>query len=146
MIPVPSAAPHETCAQEPSPALFFSGHSPEPQCLFCSEGCKTEHSDQGEASSGLSTGRLSPLFPAGYTISDTSQDAIGLLGHLSTLLARVQLTISQHPQVLFFCTAFQPFNPKPVVLPRGVLIKVQDLLHVLVESHTAGLSTLIQPV
>ena len=28
--------------------------------------------------------------PAGYTISGTSQDAIGLLGHLGTLLAHVQ--------------------------------------------------------
>ena len=30
--------------------------------------------------------------PAGYTISSTSQDAIGHFGHLGTLLAHVQLT------------------------------------------------------
>ncbi|KAK4810193.1 hypothetical protein QYF61_010966 [Mycteria americana] len=29
--------------------------------------------------------------PAGHTISDTSQDAIGLLGHLGTLLAHIQV-------------------------------------------------------
>ncbi|KAK4832354.1 hypothetical protein QYF61_021953, partial [Mycteria americana] len=36
--------------------------------------------------------------PAGHTISDTSQDAIGLLGHLGTLLALIQTTVDQHPQ------------------------------------------------
>ncbi|KAK4826361.1 LOW QUALITY PROTEIN: hypothetical protein QYF61_007955, partial [Mycteria americana] len=39
--------------------------------------------------------------PAGHTISDTSQDAIGLLGHLGTLLVHMQLAVDQHPQVLF---------------------------------------------
>ncbi|KAK4832279.1 hypothetical protein QYF61_021678 [Mycteria americana] len=33
--------------------------------------------------------------PAGHTISDTSQDAIGLLGHLGTLLAHSQLAVDQ---------------------------------------------------
>ncbi|KAK4824730.1 hypothetical protein QYF61_018118, partial [Mycteria americana] len=36
--------------------------------------------------------------PAGHTISDTSQDAIGLLGHLGTLLAHIQPAIDQHSQ------------------------------------------------
>ncbi|KAK4827747.1 hypothetical protein QYF61_021218 [Mycteria americana] len=36
--------------------------------------------------------------PAGHAISDTSQDASGLLGHLSTLPARIQPAINQHPQ------------------------------------------------
>ncbi|KAK4807165.1 hypothetical protein QYF61_024285 [Mycteria americana] len=35
--------------------------------------------------------------PAGHTISDTSQDAIGLLGHLGTLPAHVQPAVNQHP-------------------------------------------------
>ena len=39
--------------------------------------------------------------PAGHTIPDTSQDAAGLLGHLGTLLAHVQLTVDQHPKALF---------------------------------------------
>ncbi|KAK4811089.1 hypothetical protein QYF61_016375 [Mycteria americana] len=38
--------------------------------------------------------------PAGHTISDTSQDAIGLLGHLGTLLAHIQPAVNQHPQSL----------------------------------------------
>ncbi|KFV96385.1 Transient receptor potential cation channel subfamily M member 1, partial [Fulmarus glacialis] len=46
--PVPSAAPHKTCAPDPSPAsLPFSGHAPAPQCPSCSEGPKTEHSIRG---------------------------------------------------------------------------------------------------
>ncbi|GAB0177002.1 solute carrier family 13 member 4 [Grus japonensis] len=37
--------------------------------------------------------------PAGHTMSDTSQDAVGFLGHLGTLLAHVQPAVDQHPQV-----------------------------------------------
>ncbi|KAK4825882.1 hypothetical protein QYF61_003156 [Mycteria americana] len=36
--------------------------------------------------------------PAGHTISDTSQDAIGLLGHLGTLLAHIERAVDQHSQ------------------------------------------------
>ncbi|KAK4826007.1 hypothetical protein QYF61_003780 [Mycteria americana] len=65
--------------------------------------------------------------PAGHTISDTSQDAIGLLGHLGTLLAHIQLAVDQHPQVLLCWTAFQPLFPKPVALHGVVVTQVQDL-------------------
>ncbi|KAK4812304.1 LOW QUALITY PROTEIN: hypothetical protein QYF61_014090, partial [Mycteria americana] len=54
--------------------------------------------------------------PAGHTISDTSQNAIGFLGHLGTLLAHIQPAVNQHPQVLFCLAAFQPLFPKPVAL------------------------------
>ncbi|KAK4815248.1 hypothetical protein QYF61_023695 [Mycteria americana] len=37
--------------------------------------------------------------PAGHTIPDTSQDAIGLLGRLGTLLAHIQLAVDQHSQL-----------------------------------------------
>ncbi|KAK4828177.1 hypothetical protein QYF61_024426, partial [Mycteria americana] len=59
--------------------------------------------------------------PAGHTISDTSQDAIGFLGHLGTLLAHIQVAVNQHPQVLFCQAAFQPLFPKPVAL-HGVAV------------------------
>ncbi|KAK4814467.1 hypothetical protein QYF61_018985 [Mycteria americana] len=59
--------------------------------------------------------------PAGHTISDTSQDAVGLLVHLGTLLAHIQLAIDQHAQVLFCEAAFQPLFPKPVAL-HGVVV------------------------
>ncbi|KAK4810855.1 hypothetical protein QYF61_008827 [Mycteria americana] len=36
--------------------------------------------------------------PAGHAIPDTSQDAIGFLGHLGTLLAHIQPAVNQHPQ------------------------------------------------
>ncbi|KAK4832141.1 LOW QUALITY PROTEIN: hypothetical protein QYF61_020881 [Mycteria americana] len=51
--------------------------------------------------------------PAGHAIFDTSQDAIGFLGHLGTLLAHIQAAANQHPQVLFCLAAFQPLFPKP---------------------------------
>ncbi|KAK4832175.1 LOW QUALITY PROTEIN: hypothetical protein QYF61_020955 [Mycteria americana] len=84
--------------------------------------------------------------PAGHTIPDTSQDAIGLLGHLGTLLAHIQLVVNQHPQVLLCWAAFQPLSPKPVALHGVAVAQVQDLALSLVEPHTTGLSPLIQPV
>ncbi|KAK4810059.1 hypothetical protein QYF61_007223 [Mycteria americana] len=86
------------------------------------------------------------LSPAGHAISDTSQDAIGFLGHLGTLLAHVQLADNQHPQVLFHPAAFQPLFPRPVVLHGVVVTQVQDPTLGLVEPHTIDLSPSIQPV
>ncbi|KAK4824258.1 LOW QUALITY PROTEIN: hypothetical protein QYF61_012524 [Mycteria americana] len=83
--------------------------------------------------------------PAGHTISDTSQDAIGLLGHLGTLPAHIQPAIGQHPQVLFHQAAFQPPFPKPVALHGIVVTQVQDPALSLVEPHAIGLGSLIQP-
>ena len=84
--------------------------------------------------------------PAGHTIPDTSQDAIGLLGHLGTLLAHVQSAVSQHPKILFHWSAFQPLFPKPVALHGVVVTQVQDPAFGLVELHTCGLSPSIQSV
>ncbi|GAB0187963.1 hypothetical protein GRJ2_001261600 [Grus japonensis] len=84
--------------------------------------------------------------PAGHTVSDTSQDALGLLGYLGTLLAHVQLAVNHHPQVLFCWAAFQPLFPNPVALYGVVVTPVQDLALSLVEPHTIGLGPLIQLV
>ncbi|KAK4821557.1 hypothetical protein QYF61_022217 [Mycteria americana] len=84
--------------------------------------------------------------PAGHAIPDTSQDAIGFLGHLGTLLAHIQPAVNQHPQALFRQAAFQPLFPKPVALHGVVVAQVQDLALGLVEPHTIGLSPSIQPV
>ncbi|KAK4828781.1 hypothetical protein QYF61_000806 [Mycteria americana] len=84
--------------------------------------------------------------PAGHTISDTSQDAIGFLGHLGTLLAHIQVAVNQHPQVLFCQAAFQPLFPKPVALHGVVVAQVQDLALGLVKPHTIDLGPSIQPV
>ncbi|KAK4809582.1 hypothetical protein QYF61_025025 [Mycteria americana] len=84
--------------------------------------------------------------PAGHSIFDTSQDAIGFLGHLGTLLAHIQVAVNQHPQVLLCWVAFQPLLPKSVVLHGVVVAQVQDLARGLVESHTIGLGPSIQPV
>ena len=39
--------------------------------------------------------------PAGQAVSDTSQDAVGLVGYLGTLLATFQPSAYQQPPVLF---------------------------------------------
>ncbi|KAK4827577.1 hypothetical protein QYF61_019479 [Mycteria americana] len=84
--------------------------------------------------------------PAGHAIFDTSQDAIGFLGHLGTLLAHIQLAVNQHPQVLLCQAAFQPLFPKPVALHGVAVAQVQDLALGLLKPHTIGLSPSIQPV
>ena len=60
---------------------------------------------------------------AHHTIPDTSQDAIGLLGHLGTLLAHIQMTVHQYTEVPFHQGAFQPLLPKAVGL-SGVVTKM----------------------
>ncbi|KAK4812678.1 LOW QUALITY PROTEIN: hypothetical protein QYF61_012188 [Mycteria americana] len=77
--------------------------------------------------------------PAGHAILDTSQDAIGFLGHLGTLLAHIQVAVNQHPQVLFHQAAFQPLFPKPVALHGVAVAQVQDLALGLVKPHTIDL-------
>jgi len=85
-----------------SPAsLPFFGHAPAPQCPSCSEGSKTKHSNRGVTSPVLSSGDDQFPSPDGHTIPDTSQDAVGLLDHLVTLLAHVQPAVDQQAQILF---------------------------------------------
>ncbi|KAJ7395241.1 hypothetical protein BTVI_157115 [Pitangus sulphuratus] len=84
--------------------------------------------------------------PAGHTITDTRHDAIGLLGHLGTPLAHVQLPVNQYSQVLFHWAALQPLCPQPVALQRVVEAKAHNPALGLVEPHAIGLSPSIQPV
>ncbi|KAK4831475.1 hypothetical protein QYF61_017723 [Mycteria americana] len=84
--------------------------------------------------------------PAGHTIFDTSQDAIGFLGHLGILLAHIQAAVNQHSQVLLCQAAFQPLFPKPVALHGVAVAQVQDLALSLVKPHTIDLGPSIQPV
>ncbi|KAK4817189.1 LOW QUALITY PROTEIN: hypothetical protein QYF61_003582, partial [Mycteria americana] len=84
--------------------------------------------------------------PAGHAIPDTSQDAIGFLDHLGTLLAHIQAAVNQHPQVLLCWAAFQPLFPKPVALHGVAVAQVQDLALSLVKPHTIDLGPWIQPV
>ncbi|KAK4826362.1 hypothetical protein QYF61_007956, partial [Mycteria americana] len=84
--------------------------------------------------------------PAGHAIFDTSQDAIGFLGRLGTLLAHIQAAVNKHPQVLLCQAAFQPLFPKPVALHGVAVAQVQDLALGLVKPHTIDPSPSIQPV
>ncbi|RMB99641.1 hypothetical protein DUI87_23894 [Hirundo rustica rustica] len=83
--------------------------------------------------------------PAARTIPDPGQDAIGLLGHLGTLLALV-LLLSPAPQVPLCLGTVQPLCPQPVALQGVVVAKVQDLALGLVKLHVVRLGLSIQPV
>ena len=77
---------------------------------------------------------------------DTSQDAIGLLGYLGTLLTHIQLTVHQYTKVPFHQAAFQPLFPKPVGLPGVVVSKMQDPTLGPIEIRTVCLGPSIQPL
>ncbi|KAK4824093.1 LOW QUALITY PROTEIN: hypothetical protein QYF61_010604, partial [Mycteria americana] len=84
--------------------------------------------------------------PAGHAIFDTSQDAIGFLGCLGTLLAHIQPAVNQHSQVLLCQAAFQPLFPKPVALHGVAVAQVQDLALGLVKPHTIDLGVSKPPL
>ena len=61
------------------------------------------------------------LQPAGRASFGGAQDAVGFLGCEGTLLAHIQITIHQYPQVCFARAVFNPFIPQLVLivgLPR----------------------------
>ncbi|RMC21667.1 hypothetical protein DUI87_02535 [Hirundo rustica rustica] len=64
--------------------------------------------------------------PAGHTILDTGQDAIGLFGHQGPLLAHVQSAVDQHPQVPFYLATVQPHHLQPITLQGVIVDKMQD--------------------
>ncbi|RMC22033.1 hypothetical protein DUI87_02904 [Hirundo rustica rustica] len=82
--------------------------------------------------------------PAGHTIPDTGQDAIGLLGHLGTLLAHVQPAVDQYPQVPFLLGTVQPHRPQPITLQGVIVAKVQDSALGLIKLHLVRLCLSIQ--
>ena len=70
---------------------------------------------------------------------------LGILGHLGTLLAHIQPSTDQYPQVCFLFTVSQLLCPKPVTLPGVAVAKAQDPALGLVEPHPTGLSPAICP-
>ena len=64
---------------------------------------------------------------------------MGLLGHLGTLLARIQPTVHQYTKVYFRQAAFQSPLSKPVGLPGVVVTKMQDLTLGPIETYTVNL-------
>ena len=93
-----------------------------------------------------STGQDDFPSPAHHTIPDPSQNAIGLLGHLGTLLAHIQLTVHQYPKVPFHQAAFQPLLIKPVGLLGVVVTKMQDPILGPTETHTVCLGPSIHSI
>ncbi|KAJ7426012.1 hypothetical protein WISP_19978 [Willisornis vidua] len=84
--------------------------------------------------------------PAGHTILDPGQDPIGLLGHLGTMLAHVELPVNPNPQVLLPLAALQPLCAQPVLLQEVVVAKGQDPALGLVELYPTGISLSLQPI
>ena len=84
--------------------------------------------------------------PAGHTVSDTSQDAIGLLGHPGTLMAHARPSVNLHPRGTF------PPGFLPATLAQacsvvwGCCDPSAELALLLVELHTIGLTQTAQPV
>ena len=93
-----------------------------------------------------STGQDDFPSPAHHTIPVTSLDAIGLLGHLGTLLAHIQPAVQQYTKVPFHQSAFQPLFPKPVGLPEVVVTKMQDPTFGPIETHAVNLGPSIQSI
>jgi len=60
----------------------------------------------------------------GHTIFDANRDAIGLLGHLGTLLAHVHWDVYQTLKVLFCWSTFQLSFPKPIPLHGVIMTQV----------------------
>ncbi|RMC13421.1 hypothetical protein DUI87_10959 [Hirundo rustica rustica] len=82
--------------------------------------------------------------PAGHTIPDPGQDAIGPLGHLGTLLAHVQLLSPVPPGAFFLLDAVQPHHPQPIILQGVVVAKMQELALGLIKPHLIRLCPSIQ--
>lgn len=79
--------------------------------------------------------------PVGHIISGAVQDAVGLLGHLGTLLAHIQLAV--YPYVLLFWAAFQPVFSKSTWLHGIIMPQMQHPALTVVEYPMIGLISLI---
>ncbi|PKU46365.1 integral membrane protein dgcr2 idd [Limosa lapponica baueri] len=106
-------------ALDPNPSIHIPDRNPVPVC------CRVQ----------------SGTFPV-----PAGQDAVGLLGHLGTLLAHIQVAVDQHPQILFHQASLQPLFPKPVALHGVLVTQVQDPALGRVEPHTIGLGPSVQSV
>jgi len=112
--PVPSASPW--------PFIRLS-----PVCSCCLyRGVQNRTPDA--ASSGLSRGEGSPPSLAGNNAPNAASDATVSLCHEGALLAHVQLSVHQDPQVLFSKFAFHLFSPHSVLL-LGLLLPRRRTLH-----------------
>ena len=69
-----------------------------------------DHLNPGPLSAERSPSNAHLPAPAGHTIPDTSQDAVGLLGHLGTMLALVQLAVAC---ILALARSEQALQPLP---------------------------------
>lgn len=77
-------------------SLPFPGLAPAPQCSSSVGDLKTEHSVPVPPHWWCVQGKDHFPGPAGHTVSGPGQGAIGLIGHLGTLLVCVQLDIDPH--------------------------------------------------
>ncbi|KAK4829933.1 hypothetical protein QYF61_007656 [Mycteria americana] len=80
--------------------------------------------------------------PAGHTIPDTSQDAVGFLGHLGTLPAHVQPAVNQHLQPVpmldnpFSEVKFPNIQSKPPLVQLEAISSRPIICYLGEETHT----------
>jgi len=84
--------------------------------------------------------------PAGHTSSDTAQGMVAFLGCERTLPRHIELLVNQHPQVLLFRAALNPFTAQPVFVLVIAPTQVQDLAFGLAELHEVLTSLPLKPV
>lgn len=84
------------------------------------------------------------LGPAGYTLANTAQDALGLLCCKGTLPTHVQL-VQQNTQDLFCRAASHTVSPKILWL-HGIPSLVQDLALAFADLHEVPLSPFLQSI
>lgn len=60
--------------------------------------------------------------PADYAISVTSQDVVGILGYVSTMLVHVQMAADYKLLILFSHAGLLPLFPKSVALQSDLFV------------------------
>lgn len=114
---VPQLAPQISCFPVQSPALLlFSEHVPTAQYFLVVR--DPELNTVLKVKSHQCGIQKNNCFPssAGHTISNASQVASDLLGHLGTPLVHVQPSVDQYLQFLFCYAAFQALCSRTILL------------------------------
>ncbi|PKU44305.1 hypothetical protein llap_5392 [Limosa lapponica baueri] len=84
--------------------------------------------------------------PAGHTLPDAPQHAIGLLGHKGTVLAHGHPVIHQDSQVFLLRAAPQQVSSQPVLVKGVIPPQVQHPTLAFIEVHQVPLCPTLQPV
>lgn len=82
--------------------------------------------------------------PAGYTLANTAQDAVGLLCHKGTLPTHVKLVVQQDTQNVFCRAASHTVSPKTEQLHGMTPTPVENFALAFADLHEVPLSPFLQ--